>query len=183
MPGDSQNFAASQTAFHTSSDGRLHPDANEKSNEKYVELGNIPRVAAKHAPQIQPHGGDYIGNERYPEWLAARLSVEANARVAQRSSLEHASADELCKVVREGVTGWRPRGTIMPHAMDVVYTWTNGSHASFVEALDRASEQLLGKKRTSSDSIRFRDNDELRFSLRSLVQHFPSVSALPPNTC
>ena len=60
--------------------------------------------------------------------------------------------------------------------IDAVYTWVNGSDPEFRRHLWETLVQL--GRRPSKDSIaayRFADNDELRYSLRSLQQHAPWV--------
>jgi hypothetical protein len=60
--------------------------------------------------------------------------------------------------------------------IDVVYTWVDGSDPSFLEALKKFGDG----EPTSSDPFvagarRFRDNNELRYSLRSLEAYAPWV--------
>jgi hypothetical protein len=62
--------------------------------------------------------------------------------------------------------------------VDIVYLWVDGNDAQW-----RASRRLALQRLTFSDHVdmaahsnvegRFRDNDELRYSLRSLEQFFP----------
>ena len=62
----------------------------------------------------------------------------------------------------------------MESDIDVVYTWVNGADLKFQDRL----QKYLPKTSTSPDqaitgSKRFRDNDELRYSLRSLETYAP----------
>ena len=60
--------------------------------------------------------------------------------------------------------------------IDVVYTWVNGSDPEFQRQLEETLV-LLGRPpvRGAVDASRFADNDELRYSLRSLQQNAPWV--------
>ena len=55
--------------------------------------------------------------------------------------------------------------------MDAVYTWVDGSGAAFQEALRLHAGPAAGANR-------FRDNGELRYSLRSLARHAPWVNRI-----
>jgi hypothetical protein len=55
--------------------------------------------------------------------------------------------------------------------IDVVYTWVNGSDPAQKEALHHARRVHLGENTTDSEVLqdsRYVDNEELRFSMRSL---------------
>ena len=60
----------------------------------------------------------------------------------------------------------------MAEAIDVVYTWVDGADPAFAADVCRHSD---GTVRTSS---RFRNNGELRFSLRTLLRHAPWVGRI-----
>lgn len=55
--------------------------------------------------------------------------------------------------------------------VDAVYTWVNGASARFRQGLAR----YVGGEVEDASEARFRDNDELRYSLRSLVRFAPWV--------
>ena len=64
--------------------------------------------------------------------------------------------------------------------IDVVYTWVNGSDSHFQDTMAqfRVRQDISGNKMQGSvknESNRFRDNDELRYSLRSLIRYAPWV--------
>jgi hypothetical protein len=60
--------------------------------------------------------------------------------------------------------------------VDVVYTWVDGRDSSFQAALRRHASSELGEAELASASLdRYRDNGELRFSLRSLLSFAPWV--------
>jgi hypothetical protein len=60
--------------------------------------------------------------------------------------------------------------------VDVVYTWVDGSDPSFQVALrQHVSAELAEADLATADLCRYRDNGELRFSLRSLLSFAPWV--------
>ena len=63
-----------------------------------------------------------------------------------------------------------PTGNSCP---DIVYLWVNGQDSQWLERRQAAEKQYYGPQscRFSNVEGRFRDNDELRYSLRSLVPH------------
>lgn len=62
---------------------------------------------------------------------------------------------------------------------DIVYTWVNGSDPILQKSLDDFTEQLgqsaANDSRTAKGGHRFRDNEELRYSLRSIWKNAPWV--------
>lgn len=63
--------------------------------------------------------------------------------------------------------------------VDVVYLWVNGSDAAWRAKRQRAAERLNAESEAalapfSNVEGRFRDNDELRYSLRALERFFPN---------
>lgn len=63
-------------------------------------------------------------------------------------------------------------------ATDIVYLWVNGNDPAWRAKRQRAAEQLSTGERHAMAAYgnvegRFRDNDELRYSLRALEQFFP----------
>ena len=60
--------------------------------------------------------------------------------------------------------------------IDAVYTWVDGSDPAFQESYSRCLGCCpAADRRTAAGGNRFRDNDELRFSLRSLDAYAPWV--------
>lgn len=61
-------------------------------------------------------------------------------------------------------------GTCDMGAVDVVYTWVNGSNPQHQELVEKLSLQL-GAHRLASNARRYRNMDEIKYSLRSLQQY------------
>jgi len=63
---------------------------------------------------------------------------------------------------------------------DIVYLWVNGQDSQWLERRQAAEKQYYGPQscRFSNVEGRFRDNDELRYSLRSLVPHLDSFGQI-----
>jgi hypothetical protein len=64
-------------------------------------------------------------------------------------------------------------------AIDIVYLWVNGNDAAWRQKRQYARDQLTPVQREnlarySDVEGRYRDNDELRYSLRALAQFFPA---------
>lgn len=64
------------------------------------------------------------------------------------------------------------------HAVDIVYLWVDGNDPHWRDRRLRAQQRLTPSSQQemavySDVEGRFRDNEELRFSLRSLAQYFP----------
>ena len=79
-------------------------------------------------------------------------------------------------------------GQTVDHAhlpIDVLYTWVNGSDEVWLRAMRRYKKALLGKQVYSSNAgqSRFHDNDELRYSLRSVFYFAPWVRHIYIVTC
>lgn len=76
----------------------------------------------------------------------------------------------LCPELR---APWRTRSGPLAnkHTFDVVYTWQNGSDQTQVEQRTAAAKDE-SKGDTGTDVHHFRDHDELRYSLRSLIKAF-----------
>lgn len=66
------------------------------------------------------------------------------------------------------------RAIVSKTYIDVVYTWVNGSDTKHEETLKKYLNQNFEKIDIFSKS-RFFDNDELKFSLRSLEKHAPWI--------
>lgn len=63
--------------------------------------------------------------------------------------------------------------------IDVVYMWVDGADAEWRRNRDTAIRQITGEIPTDSiDASRFRDNGELRYSLRSLLPHLEWVGKI-----
>ena len=67
--------------------------------------------------------------------------------------------------------GWRQQ----PVPVDVVITWVNGSDAQWQKEKDYWRTQELHTSEYSSGNVRFRDNQELRYCLRSIFWNAPWV--------
>ncbi|BGP12927.1 hypothetical protein JCM10213_004346 [Rhodosporidiobolus nylandii] len=87
------------------------------------------------------------------------------------------SSGELCPAVRGHWAGEKaPR-------VDVIHTWVNGSSAEAMadwrkKVSDEVGRRRRLKKRAAGNSVlrHFREHDELRFSIRSVVRNIPSSS-------
>ena len=66
---------------------------------------------------------------------------------------------------------WDWRGTLPDGQIDVAYTWVDGSDPEFQQAFPRWAH--LSPSTSAAGPHRFRDSDELRYSLRSLEAHVP----------
>lgn len=78
--------------------------------------------------------------------------------------------------------GERPLSVCPPVEIDVVYTWVNGSDPELVDSLDHWKQVELGiephrtnRSDSRSGAHRFRDQEELRYSLRSVMEFAPWV--------
>lgn len=76
---------------------------------------------------------------------------------------------------------WKPRGEVVEpeFPVDAVYTWVDSGDPAWRDRKETAQQALGGDEhqqgtRDCADN-RFRDNDELRYSLRSLAQHAPWI--------
>ncbi|KAF0297341.1 Exopolysaccharide phosphotransferase [Amphibalanus amphitrite] len=93
--------------------------------------------------------------------------------VARLQEISESSGD----VCTDNLLGRRLAGQSCPDPpIDAVYTWVNYSDPKFQQQLEDTLKQL-GRKPwpVSVAPYRFVDNDELRFSLRSLERHAPWV--------
>ncbi len=70
-----------------------------------------------------------------------------------------------------------PTGSSCP---DIVYLWVNGQDSEWLQRRQLAEKQYYGPQscRFSNVEGRFRDNDELRYSLRSLMPHLDSFGQI-----
>ncbi|KAK9818491.1 hypothetical protein WJX74_001230 [Apatococcus lobatus] len=116
-------------------------------------------------------------------------------KAAQRYVLSLASSRSGLIIAILGLLAWsvlllrvggalsRPQDAwILGEPIDAVYTWVNGSDPAFIASkMFHKQNELRGTDthedaaqiHVESEDSRFRDNDELRFSLRSLEQHAP----------
>lgn len=62
------------------------------------------------------------------------------------------------------------------YPVDIVYTWVDGSDVKWVKKRNVAKKQIQQKISSSAtEEMRFLDNDELKYSLRSIAQFAPWV--------
>lgn len=63
--------------------------------------------------------------------------------------------------------------------IDIVYKWVDGNDTKWMKQKEHWFEKEFGKKRTyrgAGAAERFRDNDELKYSLRSVAENMPWVN-------
>ena len=62
--------------------------------------------------------------------------------------------------------------------IDLVYLWVNGNDPNWMEEKSTWGKKLNIKKNNDTDSSRYVDNEELRFSLRSVEQNAPWINKI-----
>jgi hypothetical protein len=62
--------------------------------------------------------------------------------------------------------------------IDIVYTWVDGSDPVWIKKKSEKTKQIGNILPTSNHSARFTDNDELKFSLRSIEKYAPWVNKI-----
>ena len=68
-------------------------------------------------------------------------------------------------------------GNGMPACIDAVYTWVDGQEPTTRKALEQTLQKLPPSEADIDTAVyRFRDSDELRYSLRSLQAHAPWIN-------
>lgn len=92
--------------------------------------------------------------------------------IVEHQNLYHMSATSDC-------SSDSSQSRVCFDAIDVVYTWVNGSDPDWLRTKAAASSSTDGKFANGVDGgHRFRDNDELRYSLRSLEKNAPWVGKI-----
>ena len=61
------------------------------------------------------------------------------------------------------------------YPIDAIYTWVNGSDAAYMQLMQSYRQNVSDTKPPNPKINRFADNDELRFSVRSLYKYAPWV--------
>ncbi|MBM7768249.1 Stealth CR1 domain-containing protein [Glutamicibacter nicotianae] len=81
--------------------------------------------------------------------------------------------NEVSKLSRENVSQFRGK-------IDIVYTWVDGSDPSWIRRKTKVENETSTSQQSNeaNNSARFKDNDELRFSLRSIYQYAPWVNSI-----
>ena len=65
----------------------------------------------------------------------------------------------------------------MTSPIDIVYTWVDNNDSFWQEKKARAKESSFDEKYANVNG-RFRDNGELKYSLRSVAKYFPDVNKI-----
>ncbi|MCZ7531699.1 MAG: stealth family protein [Acidimicrobiia bacterium] len=106
-------------------------------------------------------------------WLSARYVVGED----QACSVRFDAGSDVASRRSDAATRWP--------AIDVVYTWVDGSDPRWQRAYEEARGSIQDESvhALAANASRFRNRDEIRYSLRSLALHAPWVRRVHLVTC
>lgn len=147
-----------------------------------VPLYVTPDPSSSPVPIARLGAAQRAGLLQAPAWLVLRyyrLSDRFVVGVDQACRVDVEEAAESARTPRKGP------GREVDFPVDVVYTWVDGSDPAWQVGYEEARREHAATRRhdLAANRSRYRDHDELRFSLRSLELYAPWVRRVFLVTC